>query len=40
MRRVGILTLILELNAFHPRVLGSDALKAQFDDFFEIVLRK
>jgi len=37
---LGIPTLVLELDVFDPRVMSSDALRAQFDDFFATVLRK
>ncbi|MCJ7807871.1 MAG: 2-hydroxyacyl-CoA dehydratase family protein, partial [Dehalococcoidia bacterium] len=33
---LGIPTLVLEMDLFDPRVASTDALKAQFDNFFNV----
>jgi len=37
---LGIPVMVIELDLFDPRVLSSEALMNQFDDFFKLVLRK
>jgi benzoyl-CoA reductase/2-hydroxyglutaryl-CoA dehydratase subunit BcrC/BadD/HgdB len=36
---LGIPTLVLEMDLFDPRIASSDALKAQFDNFFNVHLQ-